>query len=237
MHDVNWESVFSKCYTCDDLVSGFYNVLDRCIELYVPVSSCKVGKSKRKYPPKLRKLNRKKCSLWKKVKRFNTPAIKSKYIKACKDFRIAAAEAEEKFEESLVKSCNLGRFFRYANSKFTGRRNVTSLRDDMGVLTSDPQEKAELLSTRFSENFTLDDNKDSILGSRSNIGCLDNVIFSPGAIKKVISKLKINSAAGPDYIPPVFLKKCSDFLVHPLSYLFYECFEQFFYRVRGSRLS
>ena len=78
------------------------------------------------------------------------------------------------------------------------------------------------------ENFTLDDNKDSILGSRSNIGCLDNVIFSPGAIKKVISKLKINSAAGPDYIPPVFLKKCSDFLVHPLSYLFYECFEHSF---------
>ena len=31
MHDVNWESVFSECYTCDGLVSGFYNVLDRCM--------------------------------------------------------------------------------------------------------------------------------------------------------------------------------------------------------------
>jgi len=44
------------------------------------------------------------------------------------------------------------------------------------------------------------------------------------AIIKAISKLKTNAAAGPDYIPPIFIKYCSDSIVVPLSFLFNHIF-------------
>jgi len=219
MKNVNWSNVFAGSMTCNDLARSFYDVLNECIELYVPVLppvSKNANKTDRKYPSKVRKLLRKKRDLWRRLKRFKTPEITAKYREACFSYRAALIEADRKFEESLVESCNLGKFFRYASSKFTGRKNVASLLNKDGLLVSDPTAKAYILSEQFMGQFTGDDARECAMNSRANSGSLGNVTFSPVAIKKAISKLKTNAAAGPDYIPPI----CADSIVVPLSFLF-----------------
>ena len=84
---------------------------------------------------------------------------------------------------------------------------MASLLDEDGRLATDPVVKADILSARFSEHFTIDDGKESVLDDRPSIGRCDTVTFSPYHIKKAIKNIKTNAAAGPDYIPPIFLKE------------------------------
>ena len=49
--------------------------------------------------------------------------------------------------------------------------------------------------------------------------------ITPNVIKLILRKLKINSAAGPDGLPPIFYNKASPSLIFPLSILFRTFFE------------
>jgi len=144
----------------------------------------------------------------------------------CRD---AVAEAERNYEEKLVSSGNLGKFYRHAKSKFTGKTNVGTLLDSNGRPTNDPKTKADILSVHFSKNFTHDDQTNCTVTNISNIHSLQHIVFHPSAVARVIKKLKQNSAGGPDYIPPIFLKKCCRFVAGPLSFLFTVFFRQFFF--------
>ena len=54
---------------------------------------------------------------------------------------------------------------------------------------------------------------------------MSKIIFRPQIIKKAIQKLKSDSAAGPDNIPPILIKKCVLELAPILSKLFQLSYE------------
>jgi len=61
-----------------------------------------------------------------------------------------------KREENIINSVNLGKFFRYANSKFSHKSSVGPLMDANGNKTIDPEVKASLFSQYFQSQFTTD---------------------------------------------------------------------------------
>ena len=62
-----------------------------------------------------------------------------------------------KSAKSLISTGNLGKFYRYANSKLNSKTNVGPLRLSDDSLTVDPQVKADLLSEHFGSAFAVDD--------------------------------------------------------------------------------
>ena len=54
---------------------------------------------------------------------------------------------------------------------------------------------------------------------------ISDLHITPNVIKLILRKLKINSAAGPDGLPPIFYNKASPSLIFPLSILFRTFFE------------
>ena len=133
--------------------------------------------------------------------------------------------ADAQFEKSLVNTGNLGKFFRYAGSKFKNKKNVGLLVGNDGKVIFEAKEKAETLSEHFKSVFVVDDKKScedggSCFDDFTNPDRLSNVNFSPFAITKILRKLKVKSAGGPDLVPPVFFKNCCSYLAQPLSYIF-----------------
>ena len=127
----------------------------------------------------------------------------------------------------MIATGNLGKFYRYANSKLNSKTNVGPLRLPDGSLTVDPQAKANLLSDYFSSTFTVDDGVLPTLSTRTN-ATLDTVNFSQQAIFKALGRLKENSAGGPDGIPPIFLKIVRSQLATPLAFLYQLFFDSSF---------
>jgi len=151
-----------------------------------------------------------------------------KYNEISQKCRTAIKRTVIHFEESIIKQNNLGRFFRYANSKLNSKRNVGPLRMNDGSLTIDPTGRANLLSDYFYSVSTVDNNRcpsnDAPNKGDSIKPRLENIIFNTYSVRRAIKKLKANSSGGPDTIPPMFTKNCCEHLVFPLAYIFEVCF-------------
>ena len=235
MGSIDWTFVLQNCSSCELMTDSLYSVLHECFENFVPkYSICGLSRRKRKnYPASLKRLMRRKLAVWHKLKNNFSSNLAETYRRLCRQVRDGVLSADARFEESLVKTGNLGKFFRHAGSKFNNKKNVGVLVGSNGQVISDATEKAELLSEHFKSVFVVDDNKcgDEIasdVDGRNKPDALANVRFTPGAVAKVIRKLKTNSAGGPDSVPPIFLKKCCSFLAEPLSHIFDACFKEGF---------
>ena len=212
--NVDWMLLLGNCSSCESMSSAFYSVLHDCFDSFVP-RYCNRSLSKRNkknYPAKLKRLMRRKLAVWQKLKKQFSPDLTEKYRQLCRQVREGLLSADARFEESLVKSGNLGNFFRYAGSKFNNKSNVGALVCGDGNVIFEASQKAELLSEHFKSVFVDDDNscKDETGSDQcndTNSDALINVHFTPGAISKIIRKLKINSAGGPDSVPPIFFKE------------------------------
>jgi len=229
-NNVDWDDVFDDCSSPVDLYNSFSKVVHESIDQFVPVRNTNNRRNNKSssgvpYPASVKKLLRKKLCVWKRFKAFRTDSLRVQYRDICSRCRRAIYNSLLHYEESIIDSNNLGRFFRYSNSKLIGHKNVGPLQQSDGTITVDPTIKASLLSDHFNSNFTYDNGViPSSVHSNDQHG-LSNIIFSPNLVRKVISKLKSNSSGGPDGIPPVFIKNCNIFLCGPLSFLFQQFFE------------
>ena len=50
--------------------------------------------------------------------------------------------------------------------------------------------------------------------------CIDDIHVSLSVVLKILKKLKVNSAAGPDRLPSVFFNKTASVIAYPLSVIF-----------------
>jgi len=230
LHQVDWSDLFVNCDTAAECCSEFYTVLNDCICKYVPLH---VNNNLRKlrtgiaYPAYVKRLLRKKHAVWKRLKAFRTDSLKAQYRDISSRCRNAIYNSVQRYEESIIDSNNLGRFFRHANSKLVSKTNVGPLQLPDGNITVDPEVKADLLSKHFNTLFNQDNGRSPPLNSTRPVPSrgLSHITFTPELVRRVIVKLKAKSAGGPDGIPPVFLKKCCAALSGPLSYVFQSCFD------------
>jgi len=94
--------------------------------------------------------------VWRRLKTFRTAKLKVEFRAVSARCREAIHRSVRQFEESIIDSGNLGRFFRYANSKLVGKKNVGPLQQPDGSVTVDPDVKSKLLSDFFQTLFTHD---------------------------------------------------------------------------------
>ena len=118
-------------------------------------------------------------------------------------------------------------FWQIVNSVFNkGRSAITPLFNRPEVMSS-ASDKAKLFPENFSKNSNLDDSGISlpVFPSRTNLK-LHNISITTNMIKKVIMKLDLPKASGPDCIPVVILKNCEPELSYILAELFNKCLKE-----------
>ena len=219
---VDWDFLFSGV-NYDSIWKVFSDKLYEIIDNHVPkvVYRTQARTTIRNYPKVIRDLITRKKILWRNWRIHKSNISKSKYCQAAKNVRQAIIEFVSEKESQVVKSNNLGRFFKYVNRKLSRKSGIGLLKDDGGNLISDPLNQATMFNEFFASKFVNDDGltPDVKLRAPAGVG-ISNITFAPGIVLKRLNQLKSNSAGGPDNLPPEFLKKISKFIFKPLAYMF-----------------
>ena len=188
---------------------------------------------------KLRKLYSKKRSLWRLYKKTRSASILTRYKNCCSDCRREVHLSAVRRESQLLDDNNLGKFFRFCNSKLNSRTNVGAIKLQNGQITCDPQLKAETINNYFSSVFSLDngsistpsaspDPSDALSCSNANNVTkprCHKVDFNSHVVLHSLGKLASKTSCGPGQIPAIFLKKQALQLAYPLAELFSKSFQ------------
>jgi hypothetical protein len=220
LDNIDFDSLFSSNQSAEYIFEKFYSILYECINRYVPLRVLRKNNSCFKYPPFIGRKLRKKAAAWRLYRQFRTPQLRSAYNKLAADCRLAIRSYVAKQEERLIDNGNVGAFYRYANNKFSFKSAIGALKNTNGNIINDPLLKAELLHNAFSNKFIHDNGIIPPSDAPTNDSKLNNIVFSPLLVQRVIKRLKIKTKGGPDGIPPIFLKKCARQLSSPLANLF-----------------
>jgi len=95
-------------------------------------------------------------------------------------------------------------------------------RPDQSIANS-PSEKAALFGSLFSSNSTLDDSVAPLPPTLPPTDPMPLPIFSSRKVYRVLSKLNVSKAYGPDGVPPCVLRECASELSPVLARLFRLC--------------
>ena len=118
-------------------------------------------------------------------------------------------------------------FWRIANSILNkGKSAIPPLLNGPEVLPS-ASDEAKLLAENFTKNSNFDDSGISlpVFPSRTNLK-LHNISVTSKMVKKVIMKLDLSKASGPDCVTVVVLKNCECELSYILANLFNKCLKE-----------
>ena len=99
---------------------------------------------------------------------------------------------------------------------------MAPLYDKSNDLIASDDEKAHLLNEYFCSVFTKDDGRLPKFPRRITDyePGICNILICPENFLKIMSKLKCNSAAGPDGLPPIFFSQTENVLNFPLSNMY-----------------
>ena len=163
-----------------------------------------------------------KAAIWRKLKLTNTPDLATKYRDISNICKIEILKFDTEREEKILKANNLGAFLQIR--KWKARQKILGLhpskRRRAPLLTGD-SDRANLLNNYFQSVFTQDIGTSPSFPSRlpDNIHISD-INTSPQTIYRILKKLKTNSAAGPDGLPPIFYHHTAQSMSFPLSIFF-----------------
>ena len=132
-----------------------------------------------------------------------------------------ATKTKESITSQKLGSCD---FWQVANSVLKkGKSAIPPLFNGPEVLSS-ASDKAKLFAKNFSKNSSLNDSGISlpVFRSRTNLK-QHNISITPKMVTKVIMKLDLSKASGPNCIPVVVLKNCEPELSYILAKLFNMC--------------
>jgi hypothetical protein len=96
------------------------------------------------YPPNNRRKLRKKATAWRVYRTYKTPGSLASYKKLASQCRSAIYSFALSREDQLVEKGNVGKFFRFANRKFSCKSTIGPLFSSDSSLTTDPLAKAHL---------------------------------------------------------------------------------------------
>jgi hypothetical protein len=196
--------------------------------LYVPQKNSQNNNSrnplKRKahrkaYPRKLKNLFIRKAILWRKYKSRKTKKRKNAYSNIANKCKNLLAKFESDAENEILRSCDLGKFYKYVNSKLSSKSGVGPLKNEIGEYIFTPEEKGKILNDYFSSVCTVDDGLNPSIPGLVSPKSIEVVTFSQGDTFAILKKLKSSLSAGPDGYPPLFFKNLAGCLAKPLTML------------------
>jgi hypothetical protein len=123
-------------------------------------------------------------------------------------------------ERNLVNSPNLGKFYKFINSKLKYKQNVSSIRPQDGVVTTNEQKISEIFSEYFKSVFSPEPDEYPEYRDLGQGPKMDEVIITRDDVERAISECPDKYSSGCDGIPNIFYKKCVSEVSFPLQVIF-----------------
>lgn len=144
----------------------------------------------------------------------------SKFNMANEKFVSQSRDEYEKYINEIGSSFKSDpkRFWSFVNNKRKSNGLPCKLTLEAKEATSDG-DKANLLADFFSSVYTAhprDDSFESKIQSRDDRGCW-NIKISADMVQIALDSMDLNKGNGPDKMPPLFVRRCSEQLSIPLS--------------------
>ena len=195
--------------------SKLTSFLEELISKHVPQ---KLKSTRRNVPwmtRKLHRLCRKKQRLFNKAKKNHSPRVWEDYRSLQRRITSALRKARIDYINNILvdslEAKDNKTLFRFLKSQGQENCGVSSLKHD-GILHQDSKEKAEILNKKFSSAFTSDDSDtfaDTVLEGPS-LPPISNIFINENGVFKMLSKLDVKKAGGPDLLPCKLLRELAE---------------------------
>ena len=211
----------------EDVWSFFKSSLFKILDDNVPSKIMKGRKSLPWFSHSLKRMVRRKMRLYKKAKKTQNQERKKNAWKQYTEFQKTCKRSFKEAEENFILSSvlhgleenNSKPFWRYVSSKRRDRTGIPALKQ-AGNLIHDGRLKAQLLLHQFKSVFShqafTPPDEPSAYRSRK----IQDLHITIAGVEKLLSKININKAAGPDCIPNTVLKECAAELAPGLTAIF-----------------
>ena len=153
-------------------------------------------------------------------------ALRKRIENAEEELKTLYRERKQKLEKAAISKIKLNpnAFFSYAKRHSKTFSGVGPFFNENG----EPLEEieAEELKKQYEKVFSNPDleakvdNPKKFFEDSPNEEKVDNIIFTTSEVKEAIDQLSVNAAAGPDGIPAIILKRCSEQIAKPLEIIF-----------------
>ena len=218
---IDWNNFFYNNFDVNEMWNQFSDFLNYLIDLYVPLKSISPGKSAPWFDRNLKKLSKKKRSLYHRYKAQPTTHNHRKYNDYCKSFKKAVQYEKANYERKkfLKRKSDPKQFFSYIENKSKTKTGIPNLRVDDQELISDA-EKVAALRAKFSSVFTEDD---GVLPDFSQVIPVDSftqLLIEDNDVFQAISSLANKFSTGADGICAIFVKNLKTYLTRPLTEIF-----------------
>ena len=224
---VAWNYAGSPDEIYDQMLSIFYEIASK----YIPK---KRGRNRKNIIPHDRKiLMRKKLHLLKQIRTSRHPQrisglegkVKSIETDLQKSHEAGAAREESRAIDRI--KTNPRYFYSYANSKAKIKAPIGPFKDGTRMI-EDAKEKANILKLQYESVFNVPVHGTAAydVDNDPDAEGFADVEFTEADIIKAVGKISSSSAAGPDGVPAILLKKCIGALARPLAVLFQKSLNQ-----------
>jgi len=225
INSIDWHELFGFNFDVESIWLKFTSLVWPIIDLYVPkklISYHDIKYKPRIYPKFIRNLLSRKAAIWRKLKHLNNPILKIKYNQIARECKIAIHKFDSERESKLIDASNLGAFYKFVNNKLSSPSGIAPLFNSQGQLLTSDLDKSNLLNRYFESVFTLDNGTIPNFPNRlppDTLG-INDITISPTIVNRILGKLKLNAAAGPDRLPPIFFRKTAKSISGTLSIIF-----------------
>jgi hypothetical protein len=188
LRSINWLNIFSS--DVESLWQLFKNIINTCIQLYVPHCAPMRGVKKKQYPHYIRRALNHKHILWR--ARHNHESFVRYKLQATKCKKMIKRFNRSK-ERRLLNKNSLSAFYRHINRKLYSSRAIAPLRNINGSITSVDAHKTEILNAYFASVFSNSSNgtqQQPVTPPALSLNSSINVDFSPSVIFAAILKAK-----------------------------------------------
>ena len=188
----------------------------------IPMKKSKLKTNPQWFDRDVKKSIEKKKDAWNKWKQTGRERDREEYRKRMNEAKKKIKNKKNALERKVVlnRKTNPKSFYAYINSAKKTRGKIGPLKNGNGELITEPKEQAQILNEFYSSVFTTGGTSVEQRGECWEGRQLDDIIITESKVISVIEGLKVDSACGPDGIPPRVIKELKDELAKPLAILF-----------------
>ena len=224
----------TKDSSANDTWTKFEEKLKELTNKHIPSKMLSGNKIKKPWMDRTVKAQlRKVKKLFAKQKQTGKARHRRQYLKTKSQAQKEERQAYWKYVENIIElgdsdqeqqPSKQKRFFSFIKSLKRDSSGIAPLRDQ-GKLHSDPADKANILNNQYQSQFTEEDKTNIPQPEGEPSPTMPDINVTTEGIRKLLQKLNVNKATGPDMIPARILKELSEEIAPFLCTIYQKCLE------------
>lgn len=221
---IDWMRKLDGCHSVNNMTDIFYNTLKEAIDLYVPKLKPKISK----YPPWFSRslvkiISEKNCKRQKYLK-YKNPRDLLEYEllreRVHKVSKQCLFNYKIRVESGIFK--NPKSFWHFIKERRNGASTIPAEMFQGDQTASTGPQIADMFANSFSSVFSkaVLSNDDADIKFNESTYSVSHIKITECDIIRGIKKLDVSKGAGPDEIPPIFIKRCGSAITLPLSIIY-----------------